>query len=612
MGITSSICKKQDSAYDKVIFNPTMKPTFKSTADVVCFNSKIEDSIVKSLLETSLINIYNGVLSQMKAATNSEESYQIQVLVMKPSVYLNPIASYGLYSDTLKDLEWKDTVCQILLTDNLRELSIENLSTNLRTKELPCVKKFGWECYYGKYYNDCLDWMVCALCRRKPILNLTKSCNVSFDIIRIIDSGINPLNNLATQMKNYVQNQRQIDELIIKSHVSNTNVKISNFIRHEIKNSILDMKEIVFQIKQNIKQGEEFQEGNIISLDTMLERTHFTIMSDVLVREILSNSYSSQKCPVNLKELCEVNWGNDNCIQINISDDFPIIHTDRNLIYYIVKNAISNAKKYGKKNGNILVIPNVIDQKLIIKIVNEPGNNHEQLMKMKDAAKTIFQQGNKLDNMSNGFTSSTISSGDGGWIMRQCAVVLGGNVGISFYVDRTEFSFSTPIKLTNKLEYSEVSLENKHIICVDDSNVQRKLLLRYFKNTNIKSIITYGTSSDHIEILKASLINSSKQSSNDKFVIILDQNLDFPKENVLILGSEIINELREKMVSMKDVCFVIRSANDSNADIDAYLNIADGFISKDIISPTIFLNNLIEIIENKWKKNDECEVLYYL
>eukprot|EP00962_Isochrysis_galbana_P043610 scaffold16668_cov119-Isochrysis_galbana.AAC.4 len=61
----------------------------------------------------------------------------------------------------------------------------------------------------------------------------------------------------------------------------------------------------------------------------------------------------------------------------------------------------------------------------MVRVENEPGIGHAHLLEMQGEAGFVFQKGVQLHADARHmnpteFTSSTISKGDGGWIMMRC------------------------------------------------------------------------------------------------------------------------------------------------------------------------------------------------
>ena len=109
---------------------------------------------------------------------------------------------------------------------------------------------------------------------------------------------------------------------------------------------------------------------------------------------------------------------------------FPVLEMDRQLLRYIYRNAVSNACKYGKKEG-IVSTRVTYDrhlQLLTMQVINLPGIGHEKLCQLSasEAAK-VFEQDTQLKATQEGTgreheSIRNESSGNGAWIMKKVRV----------------------------------------------------------------------------------------------------------------------------------------------------------------------------------------------
>jgi signal transduction histidine kinase len=106
---------------------------------------------------------------------------------------------------------------------------------------------------------------------------------------------------------------------------------------------------------------------------------------------------------------------------------FPVLEMDRQLLRYIYRNAVSNACKYGKKEG---VVSTRVSydrglQMLTMQVINLPGVGHEKLCQLSAAeAARVFEQDYQLKEtqQASGVEAEAIrneSSGNGAWIMKK-------------------------------------------------------------------------------------------------------------------------------------------------------------------------------------------------
>ena len=120
---------------------------------------------------------------------------------------------------------------------------------------------------------------------------------------------------------------------------------------------------------------------------------------------------------------------------------FPVLEMDRQLLRYIYRNAVSNACKYGKKDGVIStrVLYDRSLQLLTMQVINFPGVGHDRLclLPASEVAK-VFEQDTQLKATQEVTSKDTEaipndSSGNGAWIMKKVNIRhFGVSVVVSF------------------------------------------------------------------------------------------------------------------------------------------------------------------------------------
>ena len=269
----------------------------------------------------------------------------------------------------------------------------------------------------------------------------------------------------------------------------------------------------------------------------------------------------------------------------------------------------SCSTQYGRPGGIVTtkVHYDQTEQRLSIKVVNEPGQGHKKLLNMGDkACAAVFQQSRRLhDNPELG--DSSLSSGDGAWIMQKCAKNMGGQCKIAFEPDQTTFSFechAESIQQDAEKPLSTFELpHNTWAIGIDDSWIQRKLLLRIFASVGIqngrKKVI--GRNAGELDSIGALFGAILDEDPDSKIIVLIDENLDFTDDQgarVIRSGSKIMLGVLESMsVPRRDrVLALVRSANDSSGDVALYKQRTDGFFPKIATKQEVAM----EIIEQAW------------
>lgn len=128
------------------------------------------------------------------------------------------------------------------------------------------------------------------------------------------------------------------------------------------------------------------------------------IMTCVDIYDILSNTSKTKSSSERFPFKCD-------------PSPFPTLVFDTQLLKYIHRNAVSNACKYGKKKADVTTNLKYDFEKkeFCMTVVNLPGENHEDLLKLGDvASKSVFEKGKRLHKYIDVFKKShKISAGDG-------------------------------------------------------------------------------------------------------------------------------------------------------------------------------------------------------
>lgn len=111
---------------------------------------------------------------------------------------------------------------------------------------------------------------------------------------------------------------------------------------------------------------------------------------------------------------------------------FPLIAMDRQLLRYIYRNAVSNAAKYGERNGKVqtLVRYDADTRNLIMHVINDPGDAQDKLLNLTpEEVAQVFAPDTQLmaTQAASGSHAQKIrnqSSGNGAWIMQKVRVLV--------------------------------------------------------------------------------------------------------------------------------------------------------------------------------------------
>jgi hypothetical protein len=382
------------------------------------------------------------------------------------------------------------------------------------------------------------------------------------------------------------------------------------FDRHETKNGLLSASgqvETLMRIHREAESDstlykEEHREevySLYSDLSYDLDQTLQTVLSNAMTREIIHNTYAPKLEPYDILTAKQRIKG-DNYVWNIYPRHIPEIMMDESLFFYIIRNGISNANKYGKLNGIVTITISIKNTNLEVKIENLRGDNHDELISMENP-NVIFERGVRLHDNSSVSQRGSRSAGDGAWIINTCAKLLGGGCNIQFNENGTIFSFTTTITTcVTSADITDFTFPtNTCFYLIDDSNMQRKLLERSTSNMGISTENIYIKGANANELLSIGTFLLSKLNNTEKYhIIICDENLDYRDQRGqlgTVLGTKMWCNIKDKITN-NNVIFFTRSANDSHLEMEQYMKIADGIISKRISKP----EELKKIIAEKW------------
>ena len=295
------------------------------------------------------------------------------------------------------------------------------------------------------------------------------------------------------------------------------------------------------------------------------------------------------------------------------SEDIPKLLIDTQLLKFIHRNAVSNASKYGKKGGVVAtnIHYQVEHKQLTLEIVNEPGPGHIKLLEMGEgASRKVFEAGTRLHKGMKEIPEevNSLSSGDGAWIMQRCAETMEGVCSISFEIDRTVFRLKCPVSpvMKNKdVNARTFSLPlNTFGVGIDDSWIQRKQLVRIFANAGVPESKTrvIGKTIEDLNSTYDLISQFLDEDPSAKGLILVDDNLDYVDEfeaRIVRSGSKMMAHILDQMPTSKRdrILVLVRSANDSAADLELYSQRTHGFFPKTANRK----EDVLDSIEKAWE-----------
>jgi signal transduction histidine kinase len=437
-------------------------------------------------------------------------------------------------------------------------------------------------------------------------------------------------------------------KMILETTARRKDAEANRFTRHEVKNGLLaainlceSLKESTFtqdrteHDSQNVSLANRTEhDSQIVSvavgannnistyrkeLDKTLKTILDTVLSEAMARDVIHGNYEPKMERVNIEKVLQYTDKIDERFRLIVTPSpLPSLSFDPQLLLYIHRNAVSNACKYGQSDGIITTIAHYDESRelLQMEVENLPGPEHHRLLSLgPGACEMVFESGRRLhddDDDSSRDRPSSHSAGDGAWIMRKCAETLKGTARIRFERERTVFSLSCPAKRFGKSgiksEIFQVP-QNAWGVAIDDSKIQRKLLSRFLSHAGVPESrqIIQGATGDEIRAFDSFLVDLVQKHPNDYILVIVDENLDITENGTLsctVSGSECIRRVRQQLLPEQEIRMLslVRSANDSSADIATYNSRAHGFVSK----APVRSSSVVETIAPLWEKRFNC------
>ncbi|KAL7541449.1 hypothetical protein ACHAXR_013265 [Thalassiosira sp. AJA248-18] len=450
-------------------------------------------------------------------------------------------------------------------------------------------------------------------------------------------------NAVVVVVRNVSERYRRFEaekRFVFETTARQKDAEANRFTRHEVKNGLLAAIEICGNVREQLSDdfsllrqdygytndtsvSEDCVSGrmeNMAELDRTLHEVLDIVLAETMARDVIHEMYVPRRECIDVNHILTQTRGfkaTDSQISLVCNPSpLPILLSDQGLFKCIHGNAIRNALKYGERGGKITTEATYDSEtgEFILKVTNLPGPGHEKIVAMGSrASELVFAHGTRLHKDSD-LGKRSHSAGDGAWIIRKCAKILGGTVGINFEHDRTVFEFRAPVK-THSTPTRDV--ETFHIphgvwgIGIDDSKIQRKLLRRFFHHAGVQEPrqIILGQKPEEIAGFVDFVVDFVNAHPGEIIFLIADENLEMDNDSAnheTISGSECIKQIRNSLDREQEMNMLalVRSANDSPRDLALYTSRAHGYM------PKVPLRGLSvrETVSSLWKERFPPEI----
>ncbi|KAJ1631140.1 hypothetical protein T492DRAFT_613137 [Pavlovales sp. CCMP2436] len=366
----------------------------------------------------------------------------------------------------------------------------------------------------------------------------------------------------------------------------------NRFTRHEVKNGMLSAMSALTSLEELHKHG--ISSGAIVlgeydrafssrlgELHGMLQHTLSTVLAQAMARDVLHGAYTPRPEPINLRNVLVRCAGHAERFEMRtLVEPFPVLELDPKLVFHIHRNAISNACKYGEHGGEVRTELDHVQGQLTLRVFNRPGEGHAKLLALDDTG-CIFKKGVRLH------PTDSVSSGDGAWIMTKCAEAMDGTCSIAFSEQGTVFEFKCTAHehVGDEQIISFVMPRHVRAIGIDDAPVQRIIMRSMFNILGVppENVTLWGSTSEEIDGFDALLAEEVRQHPECIFIVLSDENLDVDDGLRTVSGSEHLERVRGMLTADQEArtLLLVRSANDSDADLELYSSRAHGSLAKD-------------------------------
>lgn len=381
-----------------------------------------------------------------------------------------------------------------------------------------------------------------------------------------------------------------MSDLAKQSQISEVIARLSTIVEPENQDDLRQISTVFNSIKRTSTE-----------LDSTLQEVLDTVLAEAMARDVIHGVYQPQNEPVDICNLLRSNVLQAERFSITTPvDSFPQFFADPHLLKCIHRNAISNACKYGAKKARIetTLSYDPATNVFTMEVINQAGDHHSELRDLEGTrVDKVFEKGKRLHPMLGDEASGMArrSSGDGAWIMQNCAKTLRGACAIKFQEKQTVFSMWCPLDIHEPSFGQNAGIadfkfpKNTWAIGLDDSKIQRKLMGRLFGMVGIKptKCIIRGETAEEMMNFDNWAAEFVASHPEDFFLFVVDENLDVVMEDVQLKhstfsGSQLVQSLRHKILPEQErqMLCLIRSANDSKHDIAVYRSRAHGFLAK--------------------------------
>ena len=344
------------------------------------------------------------------------------------------------------------------------------------------------------------------------------------------------------------------------------NIESDRILLHIVKNNVVDAEHVLHVI-----ETEGISRKLIQHAKGLLVRSASRCTLREVVRSMGGDTYISEGEDVALKSFCEkLLLGQFVPLYLEDCPDM-YVNLDATACSIILENGIANAIRHHDPDRPGIAMHvrwSVEEGKITFSIVNQVKDGVPHLK---------WETGNHNPTMQPrvSYKSTNSNTGLGLRHITLAARACGGMARLYVLDGLATFNFTVPCTIIRETKIPVLE-HNLRIFFVDDSMIARKSAATLLPSAaNNATVTVFGQSISDINLFR----HTVSQSIPD--MVILDQNIDFG--NTLILGTDLISEIKQSNNSYGRTTFAIRSANCTAKDRLPYMSSgADCVVNKEM------------------------------
>ncbi len=250
-----------------------------------------------------------------------------------------------------------------------------------------------------------------------PLTNIFTPREVLF-LAEEFNSMINEINASYKKLKQKNKELKQLDAF--RSNLVDT-------VSHELRTPLTSIRGYTSRLlRTDIEIDEETKHKSLLVIKQQSERLSRMIEDLLVIPDIEGARLNINIEPVNLLNVVEASVYSVKNIESreiinNITNEFPFVYADKDRLEQIMINLIGNANKYAYENTPITLDAEILEDKVIIKVINQSDYIEKKVLN------TLFDKFIRIDDTT---TRTTRGTGLGLYIVKGLVEAMNGKVSL--------------------------------------------------------------------------------------------------------------------------------------------------------------------------------------